>query len=282
MSSTESSSSSSSSSSSCPILYDLIVIGGGVVGLACLRAATLQGWKCVLVEAEQDLLSHASGKNSGIVCTGVDTELGSLERALIRDSISQIKIYCQDHNIPFRPCGSLICRWPWDDDDDKNDDNENTGSKGDDNDCCRRTNNNEGNNKNKKNSLDRVLDESHDAGDTHAKLLKGEELLKEYEPNLASSCRGAVHVPGEIVIDPWLYSISLAVHATENGATICTNFPVDLDLMSFQDKIWTIRRRRDRDNDVLKVDTRSSSVMITFPTLNITKRPSKNFGGLQL
>jgi glycerol-3-phosphate dehydrogenase len=42
-------------------LYDLIVIGGGVVGLACLRAATLEGWNCCLVEAESDLLSHASG-----------------------------------------------------------------------------------------------------------------------------------------------------------------------------------------------------------------------------
>ena len=45
-------------------LYDLIVIGGGVVGLASLRAATLMGWNCALVEAESDLLSIASGSNS--------------------------------------------------------------------------------------------------------------------------------------------------------------------------------------------------------------------------
>ena len=39
--------------------YDVLVIGGGVVGCAVLRAATLAGWKCILVENETDLLSHA-------------------------------------------------------------------------------------------------------------------------------------------------------------------------------------------------------------------------------
>jgi hypothetical protein len=95
-------------------VYDLVVIGGGVVGLAILRAATLEGWKCALVEQEPDLLSWASGSNSGIACTGVDAKPGTLERALIRDSASQIRIFCKEMNIPNRPCGSLVCQWPWD------------------------------------------------------------------------------------------------------------------------------------------------------------------------
>ena len=61
------------------------------------------------------------------------------------------------------------------------------------------------------------------------------------EPNLNKSCRGAVHIPGEIVLDPWVYSISLAAHARENGAEIFTNFSVDS--MSFDGKVWTICRR---------------------------------------
>lgn len=39
--------------------YDVLIIGGGVIGCAVLRAATLEGWKCVLVESESHLLSHA-------------------------------------------------------------------------------------------------------------------------------------------------------------------------------------------------------------------------------
>jgi glycerol-3-phosphate dehydrogenase len=233
-------------SSSPPILYDLIVIGGGVVGLACLRAATLEGWTCALVEAEPDLLSHASGRNSGVVCTGADAAPGSLERALIRDSVSQFRAYCRDHNVPIRPCGSLVCRWPWDSDGEGSGDNDND---------CQRNNN----------SLDRVLDESHDAGDTHAKMLTGEQVLREYECNLASTCCGAVHVPGEVVVDPWLYSVSLAAHAVENGAAIYTDFPVDLDCLTFCDGIWTVRRG---EQDV-KTRSSSSSVCHRHPDCNV-------------
>jgi glycerol-3-phosphate dehydrogenase len=50
-------------------VYDLVVVGGGIVGLAILRAATLEGWRCALIERESDLLSWASGSNSGIICT---------------------------------------------------------------------------------------------------------------------------------------------------------------------------------------------------------------------
>ena len=40
-------------------MFDLVIVGGGVVGCAVLRAATLEGWRCALVESESHLLSHA-------------------------------------------------------------------------------------------------------------------------------------------------------------------------------------------------------------------------------
>ena len=49
--------------------FDIVVIGGGVVDLGILRAATLAGHRCALVEKEPHILSKASG---GIACTGVD------------------------------------------------------------------------------------------------------------------------------------------------------------------------------------------------------------------
>jgi hypothetical protein len=46
-------------------MYDLVIIGGGVVGLSILREATVHGgYKCALVERESDLLHWASGKCS--------------------------------------------------------------------------------------------------------------------------------------------------------------------------------------------------------------------------
>jgi glycerol-3-phosphate dehydrogenase len=193
-------------------VYDLLVLGGGVVGLSILRSAQCHGWNCVLVEAESDLLSWASGSNSGIACTGVDASPGTLERALIRDSISRIREFCRDHNIPTRPCGSLVCRWPWD-------------------------KNEEGG----RHTLDDVLKESHDAGDTHASKLSSTEV-RALEPNLSKLCLGAVHIPGEIVVDPWLFSIAYAVHAKENGANILTDWEFDADASSFDGNVWTAVR----------------------------------------
>ena len=192
--------------------FDVLIVGGGVVGLTVLRSATLAGWKCVLVEAEPDLLSCASGSNSGIACTGVDASPGTLERALIRDSISQLRQFLNDHNVPYRPCGSLVCEWPWD-------------------------------NTHRDNRLQEVLAESHDAGDTHATWLSLENI-QELEPNLANSCRGAIHIPGEVVLDPWLFGVALAAHARENGATIYTNFRVNPEASSWDGvrKMWTVLR----------------------------------------
>lgn len=192
--------------------YDLVVIGGGVVGCAILRAATLAGYRCALVEQEKDLLSWASGSNSGIACTGVDAAPGTLERALIRDSIAQLRLFCAELGLPTRPCGSLCCHWPWD----------------------------------KEDRLSEVLAESIDAGDTHASRLVPDEVLA-MEPNLARTCLGAVHIPGEVVVDPWLYSIALAVHARENGADIFTDWPMDPRQSSLDDGVWTIRRRGDTE-----------------------------------
>jgi glycerol-3-phosphate dehydrogenase len=78
-------------------------------------------------------------------------------------------------------------------------------------------------------------------------LLTGQKV-NEMEQNLSSECLGAVHIPGEVVVDPWLYSISLAAHALENGADIYTNYAVDLDVLHFDDRIWTIPKQQ-RDNN---------------------------------
>eukprot|EP00547_Thalassionema_nitzschioides_P013693 CAMPEP_0194237444 /NCGR_PEP_ID=MMETSP0158-20130606/4451_1 /TAXON_ID=33649 /ORGANISM="Thalassionema nitzschioides, Strain L26-B" /LENGTH=1029 /DNA_ID=CAMNT_0038971477 /DNA_START=131 /DNA_END=3220 /DNA_ORIENTATION=+ len=198
-------------------IYDLLVVGGGVVGLSVLRAATLSGYKTVLIEAESDLVTGASAGNSGIIHTGTDSVPGSLERALIRDSISQIRPFLKKHKIPYHDCGSLVCQWDWDE---------------------------VGRGKKYTSPLARVLAQSMEAGDTNAMKLT-QKQLQEAEPNMSPHCVAAVHLPGDIIIDPWLYCIALVAHARENGATIYTNFVFD-GVKSYFDpakRIWTVRRK---------------------------------------
>jgi len=189
-----------SSSTIVIMIYDAIIIGGGVIGLSILRSALLAGYTAVLIERNADLCDGASGRNSGVLCTGVDAPSGSLERALIRDSISRVREFCGDHNVPMRECGSLVCLWPWDEDEDEKksewnfDVDENSSSS--------------------HARLMRVLHESHVAGDKDATFLASEEVAA-LEPSLSSKCRGAVHIPGETVVDPWLFCLALAVHSRE-------------------------------------------------------------------
>jgi glycerol-3-phosphate dehydrogenase len=214
-------------------LYDAAVIGGGVVGIAVARSAVLAGLRVALLEASPDLLTGASGSNSGIACTGVDAAEGTLERALIRDAISQIRSFCRDHNVPNRPCGSLVCLWPWDVDDDES-------------------------SKSPQNKLEEVARESWDAGDTHAAILSSKEV-EGLEPNLSRQCQGAVHIKGEVVLDPFLFPMALLIQARENGLAVFTNFRYSAFESSFdeKEKVWTVRKEKTRDGTAPPSPTKS-------------------------
>ena len=235
------------------MIYDTIIIGGGVVGLSILRSALLSGYSAILLERNPHLCDGASGRNSGVICTGVDASPGSLERALIRDSISQVREFCTLHNVPLRECGSLVCLWPWDDDDISEEDNEEKkvedGLVSTYNDIT------------KHEKLRNVLRDSHIAGDKDASFLDAESVSM-LEPSLSKLCRGAVYIPGEIVVDPWLFPLALATHSRElagisginyeAGDVIRTGREVSMELSSFdeQNGVWTLVARVTSDGNV--------------------------------
>ena len=121
----------------------------------------------ILLERNPNLCDGASGRNSGVICTGVDAPSSSLERALIRDSISHVRGLCVEHNVPMRECGSLVCSWPWDDDH-----NDTTDEKKIDDDAIMPIMKPSSDEK-----LERVLHKSHIAGDNDAELLSSETVL---------------------------------------------------------------------------------------------------------
>jgi glycerol-3-phosphate dehydrogenase len=61
-------------------LFDVAVIGGGVVGCATARRLALEGAKVVLIEAARDILAGASKANSAILHTGFDATWGASKR----------------------------------------------------------------------------------------------------------------------------------------------------------------------------------------------------------
>ena len=95
-------------------VYDVAVIGAGVVGLAVARECAVRGQTVVVIERDESLVAGASSGNSGIGCTGYDAPVGSLERRLLRRSIQLHPHLYRSFGLSYdhvRKCGSLVVAW---------------------------------------------------------------------------------------------------------------------------------------------------------------------------
>ena len=89
---------------------DIIIIGGGIVGLATAYQFTLDypHLKITLLEKEQYLAAHQTGHNSGVLHTGIYYKPGSLKALNCRDGKSRMENFCCQEEINFEICGKVI------------------------------------------------------------------------------------------------------------------------------------------------------------------------------
>ena len=89
--------------------YDLVVIGGGIVGLATARALTLASRAGLAVlEAEDKLATHQSGHNSGVIHSGLYYRPGSLKARNCTTGREKMYRFCAEHGIPHDNCGKIV------------------------------------------------------------------------------------------------------------------------------------------------------------------------------
>lgn len=90
--------------------FDFVVIGGGIVGLATARRlqAVSPGARILLLEKENAVALHQSGRNSGVIHAGVYYTPGSHKARFCRAGVGAIRAYCDEHGIPYETCGKLI------------------------------------------------------------------------------------------------------------------------------------------------------------------------------
>ena len=89
------------------MIFDVAVVGGGIVGLATARA--LAGKRRVVVlEAEDHLAPHQTGHNSGVIHSGLYYKPGSLKARLCTEGRTALVTYCASKGIPHDLCGKLV------------------------------------------------------------------------------------------------------------------------------------------------------------------------------
>ncbi|WP_405881306.1 L-2-hydroxyglutarate oxidase [Streptomyces sp. NBC_01136] len=94
------------------IVYDcdVLVIGGGIVGLATAYAITraAPGTRVTVLEKEQGLARHQTGRNSGVIHSGIYYRPGSLKaRYAVRGAAEMVK-FCAEYDIAHAVTGKLI------------------------------------------------------------------------------------------------------------------------------------------------------------------------------
>lgn len=87
---------------------DVIVIGAGVVGLACARALALAGREVLVLEAASAFGTGVSSRNSEVIHAGLYYPNGSLKARHCVAGKRMLTDYCVSRSIPFRRCGKLL------------------------------------------------------------------------------------------------------------------------------------------------------------------------------
>lgn len=90
--------------------YDIIVVGGGIVGLATAYKLTLQNpTKTILVlEKEKEVAAHQTGHNSGVIHSGIYYKPGSYKAINCVAGRRELVQFVKEHHIPHDICGKVI------------------------------------------------------------------------------------------------------------------------------------------------------------------------------
>jgi L-2-hydroxyglutarate oxidase len=91
-------------------LFDFAIIGGGIVGLSAARSLghRYPEAKILLVEKEAELCQHQTGRNSGVIHSGIYYKPGSYKAKFAKAGAESMVRFCAEYQIPYDVCGKLI------------------------------------------------------------------------------------------------------------------------------------------------------------------------------
>ena len=190
-------------------MFDVVVIGGGVIGGSILRELTkLKGNFCLL-EKEEDVAMGQSRANSGIVHAGFDAVPGTLKAKFNVLGDKMMPAYTKDLGVKYRNNGSLVLGFSEED----------------------------------YQTLLGLKERGEKNGVEGLEMLDREQLIK-IEPNLQDSVTCALSAPTGGIICPYELTIASIGNAMDNGADLMCDF--DVDKIDKKDGVFTVTAKDGR------------------------------------
>lgn len=89
---------------------DVVIVGGGIVGLATSLQLLRQNpsLKITILEKENEVAKHQTGNNSGVIHSGIYYKPGSLKATNCIRGYTLLIDFCRQHEVPFDLCGKII------------------------------------------------------------------------------------------------------------------------------------------------------------------------------
>jgi len=91
-------------------MHDCVIIGGGIVGLATAAAVGKKypKAKILVLEKETQLAQHQTGRNSGVIHSGIYYKPGSYKAKFAKAGATSMVEFCKEHGLPYEVCGKVI------------------------------------------------------------------------------------------------------------------------------------------------------------------------------
>lgn len=172
-------------------MYDVAIIGAGVIGGMTARALARFALKVCLLEKENDVATGATKANSAIVHAGFDAKEGSLKAALNVKGSQMMPQVCRELGVKYQNNGSLVLGFDEDD----------------------------------RHTLNDLLARGRANGVAGLRLLEADEL-RQKEPLVSERAICALYAPTGAIVCPYELTVAAIGNAMDNGVTLKRNFAV--------------------------------------------------------
>ncbi len=172
-------------------MYDVVIIGAGVVGGLTARALARYDLRVCLVEKENDVAMGATKANSAIVHAGFDAKEGSLKARLNVKGSEMMEAVAAELGVKYRRNGSLVLAFSDED----------------------------------METVKELYTRGVANGVKELSVLDG-EAVRAMEPALSEKVRGALYAPTGAIVCPYELNIAAVGNAMDNGVELVRNFEV--------------------------------------------------------